>query len=920
MAKTTYNYIISIVLVLTLILSLMPGVVVTASSAKTIEVETEGETLVEAEENLDCVTATNSRTEPSLTTQRIESQNASGGEFLYSQNYDSQGGTRTHYWEYGFKVTQNGVYTVKARVGRPWRYRFHGMTATFGETTVINLSSMTTGNELEWGEYEKDISLTAGTTYAFKIETTCGTGGNHALYVDYVSVTPKELEPPIPSENEKVTILSGTTKIEAEEHTIVTNYLKTTASSGEVIEKTEPYCVNVDDDDTIINYNYSWNNITGVAEYYQTVTWTIPIEITKEGNYELEYCANQSAHYHGNLYAVLDGAELVQFENVAKGTPELITYKTTQTLKKGTHTISVVAKRAWNLNCVLVVDYVSVKLLEDEPEPEQSALTVSETETTIIEAEDYAKTYVNDNGTITEYEATIKTDIETASGGEYIFNNKGGTIEGAEHYWEITLDVQKEGVYEFTITIPTLSRYRFHSVKATIGNIELYNESSSWPLYNNEMVEFNDKTIGRHLKAGIYQFRFYAGKGTGGNQQLSFDSLRIKPLLNDEKNLKYEYENYVDGNASVQEVSGASDGKVVFGYTTTEHSYQIPVEIGESRYYDISYVVNKKTDDYRHSKIGFSLNLESDFPLPFTNQTPEVTVLDYTANEKYVLCLYEYKSIWINEDDYILQTTIDKTKDGYLKYELDYIEIKPTESPEITQSSTLKIELETFAGVGVYAWDRGVTEMEGTSGGKAVFDSWSDIDPSWSFPVKVKDSGFYHINYAAGDKYKPWYSQITFKLGKVILGTNIDEYVEDCGYLLWESQPLCKYRSEWIWLDEGEYELSVEIDPDEINNVYKYQADYIEFVPAVNGISMEYGVIKLHAAYTDVTNGKVLMAVYNGSKLVGTSTYDLENETYVDFEYVPEETVTKVKVFIWDEDNLAKPKELSKNFDLTENY
>lgn len=388
-------------------------------------------------------------------------------------------------------------------------------------------------------------------------------------------------------------------------------------------------------------------------------------------------------------------------------------------------------------------------------------------------------------------------------------------------------------------------------------------------------------------------------------------------IIEDNKTIRIEYENYVTSNGvSVIELKGAGGGKVIKGYTKEVNKLLIPVSIPESGFYDIKYVVNKKTGTYTDSKINFSLNLESEFSLPFTNEKPEGKVIDNIESSSYTMCLYEHKSIWIDEDDYILETGMEKTGDGYFKYQLDYFELKPTKPPVILQSGVTKVEFEQFAGIGVYDWDRGITENATVSGGKVVFDSWSDIDPSFSFPVKVKESGFYHINYVVGDRYAQWFSKITYKLGKVTLGTNVGGYNESYGEIIWDSQPLCKYRKEWIWLDKGDYELKVIIEPDNINHVYKYQMDYIEFEPAVNGISMENGKIKVHAVYTDELYGKVLMAVYKGEKLVGTTSYNLSGESYIGLEYEPEDTVTNVKVFIWDSENKAKPKEMYKNFDL----
>lgn len=575
---------LSICLSIILVLGLMPSTIATATNTKTVA--TTGTTLIEAEDypttyvnDNGAITAYDANVKTDVTT-------ASGGKYLYNNKGYKDEGSAEHYWEINLVIQESGTYKFAFSVPALSRYRFYSVKVMVGEnelysetTTWPSYSSDTPS----FSEQTKEQYLEAG-TYTFRFYVGKGTGGNQQLNFDYVSITPVSTgdggdtpgddTPTTPEENSAVTLeATGTTKIEAENKTTVTKYLKTTPMSGgepsgdptEVTELFTAPTETQEGDVTVLKYNFTKTS-TDTENYYQELVWKVPIEVSTEGSYEIEYCANQSGNYHGNLYAVLDGTELTQLESVGSGTPTLVTYKTTQTLTVGTHYVSVIAKRAWNLNCTLVVDYVSITPAAEAPKPEAPKVTVSSTEETIIEAEDYPTTYVNDNGTITSYDATIMNNVATASGGEYVFNNKGASIVDAEHYWEINLEITTAGVYEITSVIPALSRYRFHSLKIVVGGNEFYSESSGQPSHNSDIPEFREETAQQYLEAGVHSYRFYAGKGTGGNQQLYFDAIKLELI-------KEDHTPPIASNVSFTETTpGWVGGKVTVTYSYSSSS------------------------------------------------------------------------------------------------------------------------------------------------------------------------------------------------------------------------------------------------------------------------------------------------------------------------------------------------------------
>ena len=392
--------------------------------------------------------------------------------------------------------------------------------------------------------------------------------------------------------------------------------------------------------------------------------------------------------------------------------------------------------------------------------------------------------------------------------------------------------------------------------------------------------------------------------------------------------IRIEYEAlamHVNGETS-PDVLGASDGKVLNCYSYALEAapeYRTDITFTQSAYYTMEFVSNiKPADDvYEYSPITFALYNGISYPLPVSNQKTAGVLVDYSADKK-VLNKFKYENIWIDAGTYSFETVIAAVPGNGYKYQLDYFEFSFSHIPEISQSHVTKIETDKFAGVGVYSWDRGVTENKNASEGQLVFQKGGIVDPSWSIPVKVTQSGFYHVSYTTGDcTNKSYLSTVQLKLGSVILGENKTTAADKSVNLnvgAWEgTQYLYQYTNEWIWLDKGEYDITVHISITS-DQFYKFQMDDITFVPAVNGISRDDdGTIKVHATYTEVKTGFLILAAYNGDTLVGTTTYHMDNEDFVDFAYQTDKPVTKVKVFIWENNSSVKPLEMYKDFTIS---
>lgn len=406
----------------------------------------------------------------------------------------------------------------------------------------------------------------------------------------------------------------------------------------------------------------------------------------------------------------------------------------------------------------------------------------------------------------------------------------------------------------------------------------------------------------------------------------SMFSVSVMAEENVQESIRIEFEDYLTGDMSLYECSSASNGAAAGFYTYNEQSIMVPVTITESGYYDLSYVAGYYDGIGYVSKIDFNLYLKSRFPVSCDNYDTPSTKLDYgDAWTHQEIHLFERPSIWIDANEYYLEAQPAITPDKQYKGFLDYFEFTPSDRAKIRAGAVSKIELDKYSYQGVYTWDRGVIANEFASGGAFVLNkgmthaSLSDPGTVLSVPVTVEKAGYYHINFVAGlYSNQSWLSRTEFKLDDIVLGSNSQTTEQTLGYDAWTTQGVGLYRSEWIWLPSGEHELKVDVYINSVNKNFIYQYDYIEFIPATNGITLDDGSIKVHTAYFENKTGRVIMAAYNDNDLVGCLSYDVQDVEYVDFKYTPDENVTKVKVFLWNASNDIHPIEIEREFILSE--
>ncbi len=297
-------------------------------------------------------------------------------------------------------------------------------------------------------------------------------------------------------------------------------------------------------------------------------------------------------------------------------------------------------------------------------------------------------------------------------------------------------------------------------------------------------------------------------------------------IISGSASTKIEFEKYTD--KKIKSVAGASGGKVVAEAAGSETPViSIPVTFEKSGRYNIKYVTTKK--DSSLSKISFSLDLKSAFPIPGDN-AKSGEKLAYSAESGQQMYLFEEKSVWIDANTYDLKVNIDASNGKY-NYALDYIEFCPTPVPEISATEKTRIELDEYSKAGIYGWDRGVETNSSASGGQMVNKGYQTLDPDFSFDVKVLKSGDYNVNAVIGEKMgKSYLSAVRIKLGDFEIN-NTEKAAESLGYG-WESMPAALYKKDNVHIEKGDYKLEVIVDLVTNQEVtHKYVYDYIEFIP-----------------------------------------------------------------------------------------
>jgi len=259
------------------------------------------------------------------------------------------------------------------------------------------------------------------------------------------------------------------------------------------------------------------------------------------------------------------------------------------------------------------------------------------------------------------------------------------------------------------------------------------------------------------------------------------------------------------------------------------------VTVSEAGLYELSYAVGQKlTNDTSPIEVYFG---DEKLGANDASYRYDISNLKTYPWQHTPMRLYKFeKELEAGTYPVSFKVSVCPNATSYYKFYADYFQVTPLHDPELNEYETTKIEFERYA-----ANSSDVRDLEGASDRRIVGNTWASSNPKMTIPVSVKKSGFYDVTYAVGYLNKAMYkgsvSEITIKIGDKVIGTNDDSFVEKLSYDYWSIAPMSKYEK-GIWLDEGDYSLTVEMSECG-SSVWKYQADYIEFSYRYGEISSE---------------------------------------------------------------------------------
>lgn len=313
-------------------------------------------------------------------------------------------------------------------------------------------------------------------------------------------------------------------------------------------------------------------------------------------------------------------------------------------------------------------------------------------------------------------------------------------------------------------------------------------------------------------------------------------SLLCVPTFATETNtnaVRYEFEDYCtykssSSGAEVKNNNYASKGTYLRDLLSSQaRTITIDVPIEEAGYYFIRYVAS----DYLTSgasKLDFMLDnakLGNNYTKS-KNVLTEGTVITEWPGYANAFEMRKYEKIqYLDASTH--QFTVEAAKKNYY---LDYVEFEYIPTPVMGEGTT-RVEPEYYAPSGI----RVLSTV--ADNGYFIFKNEAPIsyEPSFDFDVIVEKSGFYNITYLAGYKAAKNISNITLKLGDEIIGTNDNTYKEAAA--VYNSSyntgmPMSKYEKEMVWIEKGDYSLSVdfeEVSSTDTTKTYCFQLDYIDF-------------------------------------------------------------------------------------------
>lgn len=309
-------------------------------------------------------------------------------------------------------------------------------------------------------------------------------------------------------------------------------------------------------------------------------------------------------------------------------------------------------------------------------------------------------------------------------------------------------------------------------------------------------------------------------------------------------------------NTSTVDVSHASGDYCNENYVTMHSSTQY-----------VEYTVSTK----KHARYGISV---------YSGGKQDGVLLDVSVGGKKQIENGAYENTgdyqkWADQDLGVI--TLEKGE-NVIKFSLssqstDAVVIKSFKLTEYNEpdvvlnaDSATRLEIEDFT-------NENVSDKAAASGGKWAANTWADsVSPIYMY-IGVEQDGFFDLDYVMLKCTSTSLSVVSILIDGEKICDNTGDYIENLDSpdgFNWQYGSVCKFREKAVWLEKGVHTVTVDIAScvgNSSNPVkYKYQIDYLEFVPA-SGVS----VLEFNAVTAE--GGRLPYTVRNGFTAYAKATF-----------------------------------------------
>ncbi|MBQ4086980.1 MAG: hypothetical protein IJC78_01890 [Clostridia bacterium] len=321
------------------------------------------------------------------------------------------------------------------------------------------------------------------------------------------------------------------------------------------------------------------------------------------------------------------------------------------------------------------------------------------------EAEDYADRF---KGTST---AIVAGDVN-ASGGLVIYRGSGSKaiaptfVFAAEEAGTYTIE------YSAATDLSTITPTMDGTALTTTSTANLYKHHTH---YNMRIYKANVE-----LTAGLHELVFNTALRKDGSLAYSYDyfhiSKKVDEVITQQNKTRIEFEKYA--NMDVKTLSAASGGKYVYnnyGSKDSARVIQAQVEIRDSGYYNIEYLVGNKSL-YSNPNYVASIAIYLGDTLIGKNDGTHyenIKSADGFSWGTAPMCRYFKDAVWLDAGVYTLDAKVTRAEshpDKVYNYQMDYIEFRPVDKIELLGTSYITAHInskDAMTGTAIFAFYNG---------------------------------------------------------------------------------------------------------------------------------------------------------------------------------------------------------------------